>query len=173
MINKLLNSKKGFTLIEIIIAIGVATIVIGTVSAVVLQSNRSFHHIDERSNVVNGVNSILENIREITFDAEKLEITEETGAPVSTESNVSYISCIDGKVTIDSNVFQTKEGMGVADLDVTFEKSGTEGKILRCTVTVKDASGENVIEPQSVDLLLNNVQTINGSSGNCIKITDE
>lgn len=173
MIKKGLNNKKGFTLIELIIAIGVATVVIGTISVVLIQSNKSFHNVENRTTVVNGVNNILENIRELTFDAKELQISAETSAPVSTEEKVSYISCIDGNLCIDNNVLQNAEGLGIADLEVVFEKTGAEGKILRCTVTAKDDNGNNVITPQSVDLLLNNVNSINGASGNCIKVTDE
>ena len=172
MTKKLWENKKGFTLIELIIAIGVATVVIGTISIVLIQSNKSFHKVENRTTVINGVNSMLENIRELTFDAKKIEISTVTETPVTAEENVSYIFCSDGKFQVDGNLLQSEESMRVSNLEVAFEKKGVEGKILRCTVTATDDRGENVVQPQSVELLLN-VDSIDGNSGNCIKITNE
>ncbi len=172
MLKKILNNKKGFTLVEVLVTVFVTVIIIGAATSMVLYSYKSYHSADKTTSVLNGVNSITEAVREITFNASEAEITEVTAVPAA-ESGTTIICCIDNAVYMDNHIIQSAKGMNISALSLTFEadNSSENGKILKYKITAADENGEQAIEPQELSAYLNNcLGDIEGTTGNCLKI---
>ncbi len=172
MLNKFIKNKSGFTLIEMIVAVAVTVIVIGTLTSMVMYAYKSYHKADATSTVLNGINSITEAVRELTFNATEAEISNVT-APPTVEVGYTSIYCIDGSVYVDGNVIQSAKGIGTATLEISFEadNSGTNGKVVKYKITADKENGEQAIQPQELTAYLNNCMgDILGGTGNCIKV---
>lgn len=161
-----LKSKEGFTLIELIIAIAVTTIIMGTITLVVVQSHKSYYKVNNESEVMNVMNSVLENVRETTFNSSDLKISNETALPTLNSDETAF-TCIDNSIYLDGNLMHSGSSMGVANVNLQFSK--VSEKKLKCEISMKDENGKDIIQSQSVELFLDNVNQIQGDSdGNCI-----
>lgn len=164
-----LKSKEGFTLVELIIAIAVTTVIMGTITLMVVQSHKSYYKVTNESEVMNVMNSVLENIREATFNSSTLKISNETALPTLNSGETAF-TCIDNSIYLDENLMHSGSSMGVANVSLKFSKASE--KKIKCEISMKNESGKDIIQSQSVELFLNNVNQIQGDSdGNCIIFT--
>ncbi len=173
MLKKIFTDKKGFTLIEMIIAVAVSVIIIGTISSMVIYAYKSYYNTDKTGTVLNGVNSVTEAVRELTFNAVEVEIKDVVSEP-DIEEGCTAIYCIDNKIYIDGGVIQSAKGLNLSRLDLTFEldtNRETDGKYktVKYILTANDENGNQAIEPQNLSLFFNNCDAgVVGTSGNCI-----
>lgn len=165
MIDKL-KGKEGFTLIELIIAVAVAVVIIGTVTLMVVQSHKSYYKVANESEIMSAMNSVLESVRESTFNATDLKISSETVLPTLNSDETAF-TCIANSIYLDRNLMHSGSSLGAASVSLKFSK--VSEKKLKCEISMKDENGKDIIKSQSVELLLDNVNQIQGSSdGNCI-----
>lgn len=162
-----LNGKKGFTLIEVIIAMAITVIIVGTISSMVLVAYKSYYNIESSTSVVDGVNSITETVRELTFNTTEVEISQVTAQPVF-ESGYNYIYCLDNTVYLDSGVLQSANGMGISSLSLEFSKGATDGTLSYVLQAIEEDGSDR---GQTMNMFLNACDSgISGdSTGNCIK----
>ena len=168
--NKLIKDKRGFTLIEIIVAMAITTIIVGTISAMIIFAHKSYYNVENTNSVLNGVNAVTEMVREYTFDAEEAEIMDVTSIPTVDPEYMS-ICCIDNTVYVDGNVYETAKGMGGETLILQFS-ADSGSKLLKYKLDVFDENNNPLIESQDLSAYLNSCdENIKGvATGNCIVI---
>lgn len=167
---KLIKNKKGFTLIEVIIAIAVTTVILGTVSSMVIFAYKSYHHADERTSVLNSANSITEMVREYTFNAVEAEISTIT-APPAPETDYTFIYCLNNEIYVDNSLLQSAKGIGIGTLELAF-LADSDSQLLKYRLKMLDSAGQPALQEQNVEVFLNNClgKIVCDAEGNCLKI---
>ncbi len=172
--SELKKNKKGFTLIELIIAIAITVIIIGTVTSMVVYSYKAYYSADKTSAVLDASNTITEMVREYIFNAEEAEISNIT-APPSIESGYTYIYCLDNCVYADGALIQSAKGIGAAIMTLDFSTDTVDdddNKMITYTLNILDENGKQLIAENRTDAFLNKCDDgITGiESGNCLKV---
>lgn len=172
----MIKNNRGFTLIEIMITISITVIIMGTVLAMLTASVKVYNQIDESNSVLNSASSTLEMVREMTFNAQEIKISNETIVPI-TDNSVICICAIDNSIYLDGNVVQSAKGSKADKMELIFSKANTntnddKTNLLDVKLDITDKNNNPLIEQQAISLFLNNVENISGDDeGNCIIIT--
>ncbi len=167
---KLFKNKAGFTLVEVLIAMAITTIIVGTISSMVLVAQKSYINVESSNSVLNGVNSITEMVREYTFSTTEAEISNVTAVPANIP-DYTIIACIDNQIYVNGALQQSAKGIGISTLALEFS-ADPDSKLLSYTLSGTKEDGSAAFATQSLTAYLNACEEgIKGdATGNCLTV---
>lgn len=138
ILNKL-KQNKGFTLVELLIAMSLMVILMGALLMVFNTAQRTNIEANETNDKLNSSQQIIETVRKMTANAVALEVTQVTSLddlPATglvtvngVESNVSCITSLDNVIYLDKTPIANAESLYADTISLTF-KAGSSNKVL-------------------------------------------
>lgn len=142
ILNKL-KQNKGFTLVELLIAMSLMVILMGALLMVFNTAQRTNIEANETNDKLNSSQQVIETVRKMTANAVALEVTQVTSLddlPTTglvtvngVESNVSCITSLDNVIYLDKTPIANAESLYADTLSLTF-KGGSSNKVLDCYI---------------------------------------
>jgi prepilin-type N-terminal cleavage/methylation domain-containing protein len=122
---KMLCNKKGITLLELIIAVGLVAIIAGAAYTVLLTGVRTFNRNIDSTNAQSGLRTAMMKITKLEHSA---------GNVSATASSVTF-TLSSGTHVITASGNQLKDNGNVIAQNVTAMSTTTSGKMLTVTLT--------------------------------------
>lgn len=164
-----MRNNDGFTLIEIMVTVAVSMIILGTVTAMLFTAYRVNASVSESNKVLNASSSIFETVRKISAGAEIVEVTDTLPADLTGKD---YISCVDNVVTVNGGKLYNAADLNAARLILKYTVEDAGKGVVQCELSILDANGDNMVQPQIQALYLDEATSIVGTEGNYIVFTD-
>lgn len=85
-----MKNDKGFTLVEVMIVIGILSFVMLALGSLLIGNIRSTKHVRDISETQQDAEIVMTSLRENTYDASKITVTDLSGSDLEDESEVTF-----------------------------------------------------------------------------------
>lgn len=160
----MVNENKGFTLLELVIAIAISILVVGSIASFLCISTGHYRRTEEEINLQMEAQLILNQLEKLMLEAENVKFDSATGTLRIKQSDALYIITHDPAAhelmfeKVDAGDSETGSrtlfGRFVEDLEVTDTGDEDSNNQIRISLTLR--SNDNTYELPGIILLLRN-----------------
>ncbi len=129
------GNKSGFTLIEVIVAILLSTVVITVVYQVMTVSTKTNNVITEQTSAMSSLDATVDTIRQTVMPAKNLTIGDSSVEAVPEGADI--IKCVDNVIYLNNNVIGSASLYAVNHIELKFSAQES-GKVLRMELECYD-----------------------------------